>query len=97
VQPGEGGVGDGCFTSGEAKLLPEKIWSCTNDELNEKLADKALQAVGKPVVECHYDSEAKCVVHPNCDWCLTSDKVRVQHSGSLHMPLAGCRVPRHAD
>jgi hypothetical protein len=87
VQPGEGGIGDGCFTIGQAKLLPEKIWSCTIDELIDESTDEASQAVGKPIVECHYDSEAKCVVHPKCDWCSTSDKVCAR-SGGLHALLA---------
>ena len=84
MQAGEGGAGDGCFTSGQAHLLPEKIWSCTNDALaaaadsTAELADNVSNGVGKPIVECHYDNEAKCVVHPNCEWCSTSDKVRRQ-------------------
>ena len=87
-QAGEGGVGDGCFTSGQADLLPQSVWSCTGDDLDvygdavddtaDELADEASAAVGKPIVECHYDNEAKCVVHPNCEWCSTSDKVRRQ-------------------
>ena len=81
LQAGKSGAGDGCFTSGQAHLLPEKIWSCTNDALTAaedstgELADNVSNGFGKPIVECHYDNEAKCVVHPNCDWCSTSGKV----------------------
>ena len=81
-------MGDGCFTSGQAHLLPQKIWSCTNDVLaaaedtTAELADGASSEVGKPIVECHYDNEAKCVVHPNCEWCKTTSKVRLLRTPS---------------
>ena len=72
-----GGIGDGCYTKGEADLLPKKIWSCSVvAEAEEEPADAASATVGKPIVECHYDTQAKCVVHPDCEWCKTADKVR---------------------
>ena len=76
-------LGNGCYTSGEAKLLPEKLWSCTNDkveaskdEIEQELTHNE-QAVGKPVIECSYDGEAKCIVHPNCHWCESKGKTKL--------------------
>ena len=62
-----GGVaGDACYTRTQASMLPKAIFKCS-----------ATPSLSKPLLECHYDNEAKCVVHPNCEWCSTSDKVRL--------------------
>ena len=73
-----GKVGDGCFTTDQTKVLPEKIWECTGLTQPARIASDEAEAaavsVSKPLVECSYGSEAKCVVHPNCEWCETSKK-----------------------
>ena len=73
-----GGVaGDACYTRTQASMLPKAIFKCS-----------ATPSLSKPLLECHYDNEAKCVVHPNCEWCSTSDKVRLV--SCTYAPTSAC-------